>query len=91
MLFVPIALLLAVLFQPALCAAQVGGVVYIDARDLKASVESGERIALLDVRSSGAYDHSDIKIKGAIRIAPDELVDRAWELPMGKVIATYCT
>ncbi|GMR05287.1 MAG: hypothetical protein BMS9Abin24_087 [Thermodesulfobacteriota bacterium] len=88
---VPFFLLAAVLIFHAAAIAQVRGVTFVDAAELKAMVEKGEPVALLDVRSRGAYDHGDTVIKGAIRIVPDELVDRAWELPMGKVIATFCT
>ncbi|MDP2688519.1 MAG: hypothetical protein Q8P48_00265 [Deltaproteobacteria bacterium] len=86
----PVFLLAAVLFHAA-ALAQVEGVSFITAQELKAKVEAGEPVAVLDVRSRGAYDHSDIRIKGAIRIAPDDLVERAWELPMGKAISTFCT
>ena len=54
-------------------------------------IEAGERVVILDVRSRGAYDSSDVRIKGDMRIAPDELAERAWELPMGAEIVTYCT
>jgi len=59
--------------------------------ELKARLDAGERIVILDVRSSGAYASSELRVKGDTRIAPDELVDRAWELPMGAEIVTYCT
>ncbi len=78
-------------FACAPAYAQVEGVVFITARDLKARISRGERIAILDVRSRGAYENSDIEIKDAIRIPPDELPARALELPMGAGIATFCT
>ncbi len=58
---------------------------------LKARMDSGDRIVIIDARSSGAYNYSDSKIKGDIRIAPDEIIGRARELPMGAEIIIYCT
>jgi len=63
----------------------------VTADELKARIDGGAQIVLLDVRSRGAYDASDVKIKGAVRIPTDELADRLFELPFGREIATYCT
>ncbi len=59
--------------------------------ELKAKIDRGERIVIIDARSGGAYDHSDLRIRGDKRIAPDEIIERARELPMGVEIITYCT
>ena len=87
----PVFLLVAAVMCHSVAFAEVQGVTFIDAAELKVMADKGEPVALLDARSRGAYDHSDKVIKGAIRIVPDELVGRAWELPMGKAIATFCT
>lgn len=63
----------------------------ITPEELKVRLERGERIILLDTRSRGAWNASDEKIKGAVRIPTDELAERVWELPFGAEIATYCT
>lgn len=57
--------------------------------ELKAKMDKGESVAVVDVRSKKSYEASDVKIKGAIRIAPEELNDRAGELPIGKEMAFY--
>lgn len=59
--------------------------------ELKSRTERGAKIVILDVRSRSSYDSSDVMIKGAVRIPPDELNDRAAELPIGREIVTYCT
>ncbi len=59
--------------------------------ELKAKMDRGERIVIIDARSRGAYDSSDLRIKGDRRIAPDEIIERARELPMGAEIIAYCT
>jgi len=69
----------------------IDDVARITAAELRARIEGGADIVLLDVRSRGAYNASSVKIKGAVRIAPDEIPTRLWELPFGREIATYCT
>jgi len=60
-------------------------------KEVMARMEAGEKILILDIRSKGAYEGGDIRIKGDVRIAPDDLLDRMYELPMGTEIVTYCT
>lgn len=59
--------------------------------ELKSMIDRGARIVILDVRSRSSYDSSDVMVKGAVRIPPDELNDRAGELPIGREVVTYCT
>jgi rhodanese-related sulfurtransferase len=56
----------------------------------KAMVEGGQAL-FLDVVSSSVYPLMHKAIAGAIRIAPEELVDRVEELPRATTIITYCT
>ncbi len=63
----------------------------ITPNEVMSRMESGEKILILDIRSKGAYEAGDIRIKGDFRIAPDDLMDRMYELPMGTAIVTYCT
>lgn len=58
---------------------------------LKAKIEKGEDIIILDVRTGMSYNDSSIKIKGALRIPPNEIEARYKELPMDKEIITYCS
>ena len=58
---------------------------------LKAKIEKGEDIIILDVRAGMSYKDSNIKIKGALRIPPEAVEVRYKELPMDKEIITYCT
>ena len=89
-----VTILLVLLLAPLAFAEGIGDpstVERITPTQLKVKMDRGERIVVIDARSSGAYDHSEFKIKGDIRIAPDELIERARELPMGAEIITYCT
>jgi rhodanese-related sulfurtransferase len=66
-------------------------VLRITPKELKAKMERGERVFILDVRSKGSYNSSQVKIKGAVRIVLEELADRASEIPFGREVIAYCT
>jgi rhodanese-related sulfurtransferase len=78
------------LFTTQLHAAGPKDAPSVTAAELKAKFDKGA-VVILDVRASGSYNKSKVKIKGAIRIAPEELADRLAEIPMGREIVTYCT
>ncbi len=63
----------------------------ITAEELKARLDRGDKITILDVRQPGSYNSSGFKIKGAIRIPPSEIAENLSRLPMGGDIVTYCT
>lgn len=63
----------------------------ITVKELKAKMDKGEDIVILDVRTSRSYMESKVKIKGAVRIDPAQIEKRYKELPMEKEIITYCT
>ena len=75
----------------AIAMAANDGVSRITKEQLRAKMEKGEDIIVLDVRTGMSYKGSDIKIKGAMRIPPDAIDMRYKELPMDKEIITYCT
>lgn len=60
-------------------------------QELKAKMDRGEDIVILDVRTGRDYDRSRDKIKGAVRISFFQLNDRYRELPADKEIVAYCT
>jgi predicted sulfurtransferase len=63
----------------------------ITVQELKAKIDKGEDIVIIDVRAGREYEDSKIKIKGAVRIPIVKLEDRISELPRDKEIITYCT
>ena len=75
----------------AIAMAANDSVPRITKEQLKAKMEKGEDIIVLDVRTGMSYKGSDIKIKGAMRIPPDAIDMRYKELPLDKEIITYCT
>jgi membrane protein DedA with SNARE-associated domain len=50
-----------------------------------------ENILLVDVRSHGYYDAGTSRIKGSIRIEPNNLTEEIKGLPLEKEIYLYCT
>ncbi len=63
----------------------------ITKEDVKRRMDSGEEIVFIDVRNPGPWQQAARKIKGAIRIALNELDKRIESIPQGKPVVTYCT
>lgn len=76
---------------PVFAGAVDEAVPRITKEELKAKIGNGEGVVVLDVRAKGSYEGSNIKIKGAIRIAPEEIEARYKELPQDREIVAYCT
>jgi membrane protein DedA with SNARE-associated domain len=55
------------------------------------SSEATEEVLVVDVRSHGYYDAEAARIKGSIRIEPNNLEDELKRLPKNKDIYLYCT
>jgi hypothetical protein len=50
-----------------------------------------DKILLVDVRSHGYYDAGAARIKGSIRLEPNNLTEELKTLPKDKDIYVYCT
>jgi hypothetical protein len=57
----------------------------------KLAAEDPGNILLVDVRSHGYYDAGSLRIKGSIRIEPNNLAEELKQLPREKDIYLYCT
>ncbi|MFQ5354088.1 MAG: rhodanese-like domain-containing protein [Thermodesulfobacteriota bacterium] len=86
-----LALFLVLGVSTCVSAVTIQDVVRVTPEEVLADIEAGHKILILDIRSKGAYEAMDMRIKGDKRIAPDELEARMYELPMGTEIVTYCT
>jgi rhodanese-related sulfurtransferase len=51
----------------------------------------GNKVMIVDVRSHGYYDAGTERIKGSIRIEPNNLNEELQHLPKDKDIYLYCT
>jgi membrane protein DedA with SNARE-associated domain len=57
----------------------------------KLASEDKDKILLVDVRSHGYYDASTARIKGSIRLEPNNLKEELKKIPKDKDIYVYCT
>jgi len=57
----------------------------------KLASEQASNILLVDVRSHGYYDEKAQRIKGSIRLEPNDLSEELKTLPKDKDIYLYCT
>ncbi len=87
LLIVPLSQLL---IEPA-AFSQTDDVPRITVQELKAKMDGGKDVVIIDTRLGHDYEGSKIKIKGAIRISFVQLEDRYKEIPANKEIVTYCT
>jgi len=58
---------------------------------LKAKLDGGDRVLVVDVRQPDGFRTHPYTIPGAVRIAPPDLPDRFGELPRDRLIALFCT
>ena len=61
---------------------------------VKGKLDAGEPVTFLDDRSPGAWDASDVKLPGALRVPPDEAERHLAEIgtiPKSATVITYCT
>lgn len=84
-------LLTVVLFPPAAFSTDDSSVPRITVQEVKAKLDKGEDVVILDMRTGSDYSRSKYKIKGAIRMPVNYLESRYKELPRDKEIVTYCT
>jgi rhodanese-related sulfurtransferase len=59
--------------------------------EVKARMDRGEPVFFLDTRNPTAWNESDVKLPGALRVPADEVEQHLKEIPHGRVIITYCT
>jgi rhodanese-related sulfurtransferase len=57
----------------------------------KLQSEEKEKVLILDVRSHGYYDAHAERIKGSIRIEPNNLSEELKTIPKDKDVYVYCT
>jgi membrane protein DedA with SNARE-associated domain len=55
------------------------------------SSEGADRVLVVDVRSHGYYDQEAARIKGSIRIEPNNLEEELKRLPADRDVYLYCT
>jgi rhodanese-related sulfurtransferase len=79
----------------SLVGPQEPATAFISAEDLKAKIGRNESLTIIDVRTTGAYSHSDSMIKGALFVKLRRLNSRLSFPPLKSVprdseVITYC-
>jgi rhodanese-related sulfurtransferase len=59
--------------------------------EVKQRIDRGEPLVFVDTRNPQAWEQSEVKLPGAIRIPADEVYNHLHEIPLGRTIITYCT
>lgn len=86
-------LMLAIMlfFVATALAADPSSVERVSPEELKAKIERGEDVIIIDARSPGSYNGSPNRIKGDIRIPFSDINSMADKLPNDKETVIYCT
>lgn len=63
----------------------------VDQLAQRLAISSGHDVVIADVRSHGYYDGGSERIRGSIRIEPNNLAEELKNLPKDKEIYLYCT
>ncbi|HKW89044.1 MAG TPA: VTT domain-containing protein [Candidatus Acidoferrales bacterium] len=63
----------------------------ISPEELKAMLEAGEQIQIVDLRHSMEFEAEPLTIPGALRMDPSELETRQEEIPRDRDVVLYCT
>jgi rhodanese-related sulfurtransferase len=58
---------------------------------VRALLDAGEDVTIIDSRSADAWNSSDIKAGGALRIPPDAAEKHIADVNRGLPIVVYCT
>lgn len=63
----------------------------ITAEELKERMSRGEKFTILDNRNPKAWSAAESKIRGAVRVAADEVEQHLDKIQRDRAIITYCT
>ncbi|MGH7662838.1 MAG: rhodanese-like domain-containing protein [Gemmatimonadaceae bacterium] len=59
--------------------------------EARALMDSGHPVTFVDTRAADAWKSSNIRIKGAVRVPPDEAERNLEKVPKDRSIIAYCT
>ena len=63
----------------------------VEVEEVKARLDRGEDITIIDSRATSEWSISGVKAGGAIRIPPDEVDKHVPDVRRDKFAVTYCT
>jgi len=59
--------------------------------EVRERIRRGEQLTFIDTRRPQAWNESQVKLPGAIRIPADEAEQHLDEIPKDRAVITYCT
>jgi rhodanese-related sulfurtransferase len=59
--------------------------------EVKSRIDRGEPIFFIDSRGEQAWSSSDVKIRGAMRIPPENAASLLSKVPKDRSVVIYCT
>jgi rhodanese-related sulfurtransferase len=63
----------------------------MSAQELKRRMDANQNITVIDTRNPQAWEQSDTKIPGAIRVPIDQLESNLGRIPKEGTVVAYCT
>lgn len=63
----------------------------LSARELKAMMDAGDPVVIVDLRHPVEYEAAPDAIVGALRISPEELAEKHEQIPRDQDVILYCT
>jgi rhodanese-related sulfurtransferase len=61
----------------------------VTVEEVKAELDHGSDIFMIDARNTDDWNSSDVKIKDSVRIPTNQLPERLGEVPRGRTVLTY--
>lgn len=89
--YLGLAVMVFFLMAAAAFSAGADDVARITPEELSARLSKGEKIVVVDVRSPGSYERSGVKIRGAVRVSPNDPGRAASEFAPSSPLVFYCT
>jgi rhodanese-related sulfurtransferase len=65
--------------------------VQVEELAMRLKSEEADKLLVIDVRSHGYYDPGTARIKGSIRLEPNNFSEEIKRLPKDKDLYVYCT
>ena len=63
----------------------------VTADEVRERIRRGEQLTFIDTRRPQAWNESQVKLPGAVRIPADEAEQHLDEIPKDRAVITYCT
>ena len=84
-------LALALFFTAAMAGEGPAAAPRMTPQELKAMLDGGKEVVILDVRSAGSYNSSRQRIKNDVRMPLGDISEKYAQLTGDKTIVAYCT